>query len=293
MKNIDTKKILMAICLSVFGNLLYAMGVILFIEPNNLITGGMTGIALALHYVLDFPTSILAFIFNAIFFIIGWIFLGKKFALSTLASTILYPIWMLVLENIGFGGQITDDRIIATVFGGILMGAGIGAVIRGGGSTGGIDVLVLILKKYVNISVGLGITILDVLTLAVQLFFPNVTFTMFAYGIVIIAIYSIVIDKVVLFGNNKLEIKILTDKQDEMRDMILYQLDRGLTYLHAKTGYLQREIEYILTVVDMFELSKAKKMIYSIDPNAFVIITPVSEVRGRGFSTAKIYQNNK
>ena len=145
------KKVLFAVFLNVFGNLLYAMGVILFCEPNNMITGGVTGISLALHYLFDVNTSYFTFIFNAVFFVIGLIVLGKKFALSTLASSIIYPLWMLLLEFICKDYNLTDDLMMATVFGGVLMGVGIGLVMRSGGSTGGVDVIVLILNKYLTV----------------------------------------------------------------------------------------------------------------------------------------------
>lgn len=287
---INKKKLALAIGLNVFGNLLYAIGVIVFCEPNSLITGGVTGISLALHYSFDINTSYFAFGFNAVFFIIGLIVLGKKFALSTLCSSIIYPCWMLLLENLDLSAFATNDVFIATIASGLFMGLGIGLVMRSGGSTGGVDVIVLILHKYANLSIGLGVTILDVLTLAVQLFQPEVTFTIFAYGILMIIIYSVIIDKVVLFGNNKIQIKILTHKEEAMSQMILNQMDRGLTYLHSQTGYLKEEVNYILTVVDIRELPKAKKMIYEIDKDAFVVISNVSEVRGHGFSSEKIYQ---
>lgn len=289
--NLSKKKIISFLLLNIIGNFLYAFGVIAFCESNHLITGGMTGIALALHYHFNIKTSYLTFGFNAFFFILGYLVLGKKFALSTLCATIIYPLCMMILELINFDFFITDELLISTIGAGLFMGVGIGLVMRSGGSTGGIDVLVLILHKYFHLGVGLGVTICDVLTLCVQLFEANVTFTLFAYGIMMIVIYSIMIDKVVLYGNNKIEIKILTKKSEEMSNMILNDLDRGLTYLHAQTGYLKEEVNYILTVIDIRELPKTKKMIYEIDPESFVVISNVNEVKGHGFSEEKVYKS--
>lgn len=285
-----TKKIIIFILLTLFGNFFYAFGVIAFCTPNKLITGGMTGIAIALNYAFGIKVSYLTFGFNAFFFILGFFVLGKKFALSTLASSIIYPAWMFVLEFFNYDAFIIDP-ILATIASGLFMGLGIGLVLRSGGSTGGIDVLVLILNKYCHLPVGAGVTICDVATLLGQFFSPKTTVNLVGYGIMMIVIYSVIIDKVLLYGNNKIQIKILTKEEDRMSEMIFKELDRGLTYLHAKTGYLQNEVNYILTVVDIREIAKTKKLIYAIDPDAFVVFSNVNEVNGRGFSREKIYQS--
>lgn len=294
MKNINKKKLITSFLLCVIGNLIYALSVIIFCEPHGLITGGVTGVSLALHYATGINTSYFTFTFNAIFFILGFFVLGKKFAASTLCSTINYPLWMLVLEFFDFSYFNQNvDTLVAVISSGVLMGIGIGLVMRSGGSTGGIDVVVLILNKYLNFPVGLGVSVIDIFTLAVQLFLPNVTFNLFVYGILMIIIYSIIIDKVLTFGHNKLQIKILSNNNDLISDMILNQMDRGLTYLHSKTGYLKEETDYILTVVEIRELPRIKKLIYEIDPEAFVVISNVKEVKGHGFTSAKVYKNKE
>lgn len=287
------KRLILNIILSLVGNFIYAFGVHVFCENNGLVTGGVTGISVALHYFTGVNTAYFAWGFNIIFFIIGFIVLGKRFALSTLASTILYPFFMFLLSFGNYDFFKTGELFISTICSGVLMGVGIGLVMRTGGSTGGLDVPVLILNKYLHMPVGLGITLFDILTLAIQLIIPSAIpdpqFVMLIYGFIMIIIYSICIDYTLLAGKKSIEIKILTNKKDEVSDFILNKMNRGLTYLHSKTGYLHVETDYILVVLDMRELPRFKDEILHIDPNAFVVISSVKEVAGRGFSKEKSY----
>ncbi len=290
---LDKNKVLSFVMLNVLGNFLYAFGIVAFCKPNNLITGGTTGISLALARLLSTNVSYFQYAFNLLFFLLGFFVLGKKFAFSTIVSSILCPTFMLILESFSFNYFILKDPLLATLATGLFMGVGIGLIIRSGSSTGGIDVVVLIMNKYLRLPIGIGLTMCDAILLGAQLFDANVTINLFLYGILMIVIYSTIIDRVVLYGNDKIEIKILTKDNEKMSNMILNDLDRGLTYLHAKTGYLGDEIDYILTVVELRELPKTKKKIYEIDPEAFVVISNVNEVSGRGFSMAKVYHKEK
>lgn len=286
-------RIISFILLNVIGNFIYAFGIVAFCKPNHLITGGTTGISLALSYIFNTQVSYFQYAFNVLFFLIGLFVLGKKFALSTLVSSLLCPSFMFILEFLDFSFFIMGDLLMPTLITGLCMGIGIGLVIRSGSSTGGVDVIVLILNKYLHLPIGVGLTLLDAILLSVQLMDTNVSILLFFYGILMIIIYSLIIDKVVLYGNDRIEIKILTRENEKISQMILNELDRGITYLHAKTGYLGEEVDYILTVVNIRQLAYVKKMIYEIDPEAFVIVSNVSEVMGRGFSLDKVYSNKK
>lgn len=288
--NLNYKKVWSFIFLNVVGNFLYAFGIVAFCKPNGLITGGTTGISLALARLLDTNVSYFQYAFNVFFFLLGYFVLGKKFAFSTIVSSLLCPTWMLILEFFDYSIFSLNDSLLATLATGILMGLGIGMVIRSGSSTGGIDVVVLIIHKYLKLPISVGLTLCDACLLLAQLFDAHVTINLLFYGVLMIILYSAIIDKVVLYGNDKIQIKILTKKIDEVSNMILNDLDRGLTYLHAKTGYKKEEVDYILTVVELRELPKTKKKIYEIDKEAFVVISNVNEVSGRGFSLDKVYE---
>lgn len=275
------------ILIILFGNLLYAMGVVLFILPSGLITGGSTGIAMSIHYYMGIPVAGFVFIFNLVMFLLGLFALGKKFALSTLVSSLSYPIFLGILQKISNHFILTQDIMLCTLFGGICIGASIALVIRAGASTGGMDIPPLILQRYFGIPVSVSLYAADCVILAMQAAFRDREKIL--YGILLVFAYSIILDKLLMFGTNKMQLKIISQKSPQIKEAILLEIDRGVTLLHAKTGYLEQETDIILSVVSTRELYKVEKIIHSIDEDAFVMISRVSEVRGKGFSLGKEY----
>ena len=277
----------------VLGNLIYSFGIIAFIEPQELITGGVTGLSLFIHYQFKFlPVSILMFIFNAIFFILGLVVLGKKFALSTLASSIINPICIASLEFLDLSAFQFEQLWLSLIAGGACIGFGLGLVMRVGASTGGVDIIaIMINRKFSFITMGFAISAIDIIILLIQLTIKPLEFVL--YGIVLAAIYSGVIDKIVMAGNDRVEVLIISKKEMEIRNLIMHQFDRGVTLLHSKTGYLENELDTILTVIDIRDIGRVKERVYNIDPDAFLVISKVSEVGGRGFTSDKKYLANK
>lgn len=280
----NNKKDLIIILL---GNTLLALAVVLFIVPGNLITGGTTGISLFLNHYFHLPISVFTFIFNSLMFIYGGIVLGKKFALTTLLSTFYYPVILGVFEYFLKDIYIIDDIFINTLFSGVLVGIAIAIVIKSGASTGGMDIPPLILHKKFKIPVSVSMYVFDTLIVFMQLSFSNIKQLM--YGIVMIAIYSIVIDKISLIGTQKIEIKIVSEYCQEIRHAIISDIDRGVTLLHGQTGYFGIETDVLINVVSTRELAKVERLIKDIDPNAFMIISRVNEVHGHGFTLEKDY----
>lgn len=280
----NNKKDLIIILL---GNTLLALAVVLFIVPGNLITGGTTGISLFLNHYFHLPISVFTFIFNSLMFIYGGIVLGKKFALTTLLSTFYYPVILGVFEYFLKDIYIIDDIFINTLFSGVLVGIAIAIVIKSGASTGGMDIPPLILHKKFKIPVSVSMYVFDTLIVFMQLSFSNIKQLM--YGIVMIAIYSIVIDKISLIGTQKIEIKIVSEYCQEIRQAIISDIDRGVTLLHGQTGYFGIETDVLINVVSTRELAKVERLIKDIDPNAFMIISRVNEVHGHGFTLEKDY----
>lgn len=280
----NNKKDLIIILL---GNTLLALAVVLFIVPGNLITGGTTGIALFLNHYFHLPISVFTFIFNSIMFVYGGIVLGKKFALTTLLSTFYYPMILGVFEYLFKDIYIIDDIFINTLFSGVLVGVAIAIVIKAGASTGGMDIPPLVLHKKYKLPVSVTMYIFDTLIVFMQLSFSNIKQLM--YGIVMIAIYSIVIEKISIIGTQKIEIKIISEYCQEIRQAIISDIDRGVTLLHGQTGYFGIETDVLINVVSTRELAKVEKLIKSIDPNAFMIISRVNEVHGHGFTLEKDY----
>lgn len=271
----------------ILGNCLYAFGVAMFILPGGLITGGTTGIALFVNGLTGVPVSAFVLVFNTLMFLVGLFVFGWKFAANTIVSTFSYPIALELITQLLGGYVMTEDLILCTVFGGICIGAAIGIVIRAGASTGGMDIPPLVLNRYFKIPVSRSIYVFDMLILLLQA--AGSTGEQILYGILLVIIYSVVLDKCLMLGTAKMQIKVISGKIEEIRQTVLTDIDRGVTMLKSETGYMKRDTEMLLTVVSMRELARTEKLIHTVDEDAFVIINRVSEVSGRGFSSKKQY----
>ena len=270
------------------GNTIYALGITMFILPSGIITGGTTGLALTFNHYFQIPISLFVFCFNLLMFILGAAVLGKRFALTTLISTFYYPIILGVFQKIPVLSQLTDDRMLCTICGGIMIGFSIGLVIHAGASTGGMDIPPLVLNKKLGLSVSAMLYVFDCTILILQMTFSNAEQTI--YGIVLVMIYSIILDKFLMMGTSQTQVKIISTQYELINQAIQKQLDRGTTFLQAETGYLNVNQPIILTVISNRELVKLNKLVMDIDPKAFIIISHVNEVKGRGFSSQKIYK---
>ena len=270
------------------GNMLYALMVKLFLLPAGLVTGGTTGLALIAEKLWNVPISGFVFVFNVVMLIIGWVVLGKAFALTTIASSVLYPLFLEICNLLLGDLVLTRDPMLCTVFFGVGIGVALGIVIRSGASTGGMDIPPLVLNKFFRLPVSVGLYTFDFCILLAQLFFSPAENVL--YGIVMTLLYSIVIDKMLLLGQSRTELKIVSAKSEQITQAIMNQVDRGVTLLHGRGGYLGNETELVLTVISNRELVKVERLVHQIDSECFMVVSRVSEVRGRGFSLSKQYQ---
>ena len=268
-----------------FGNTLYALGVTCFILPGGMITGGTAGLALSFNHFFNIPIPMFVFCLNIITFIMGAIVLGKKFAATTLISTFYFPFILEVFSNIPALSQISNDKMLCTVCGGICIGLSIGIVIRVGASTGGIDIPPIILNRKFGIPVSFSLNLIDCSILILQIFIADIESII--YGILLVMIYSVILDKFLLMGTAQTEVKIISKYYEAINHAIQTELDRGTTYISAKTGYLGIEQPMILSVVSNRELTKLNNIVMQIDPKAFMIISNANEVKGYGFSLTK------
>lgn len=271
------------------GNTIYALAIVVFILPNNLITGGTTGLGITVQHYFGLPIHTFVLVFNVLMFLLGAAVLGKKFALTTLVSSFYYPIILGVFEEIPALANVTSDRMLSTVCGGLMIGLGIGVVLRAGASTGGMDIPPLVLNKKFGIPVSVMLYVFDFSILIMQMTFSNKE--QIIYGILLVLIYTVVLDKVLLMGLSKTEVNIITEKYEELNLLIQEKLDRGTTLIYAQTGYMKKDQKVILTVVSNRELVRLNQLVQKVDPNAFMIIGHVNEVKGRGFSLQKEYKN--
>lgn len=269
------------------GNTIYALAVLLFIVPNGLITGGSTGLAIAANHVFGIPITVFVSIFNIGMFIIGYIVLGKTFALTTLISTFYFPLILGVFENtIGYT-LMTTDPLLSALLGGVMIGSAIGIVIKCNASTGGMDIPPLVLNKKLGIPVSVSMYAFDFLILLMQVFYTDKE--MVLYGIVLVATYTIVLDKVLVVGKAQTEVMIVSKEYEKINEAIIHELDRGSTMLKSISGYMKNEYPVVMTVVSNRELPKLNDLVLGIDDHAFMIVSKVNEVRGRGFTYKKEY----
>lgn len=281
------KKMLLQIIGILFGNTLYALGIVWFVVPTGLITGGTTGLGLAFQHFWGISLSSFVTVFNLIMFFLGLWILGKQFALTTLVSTFYYPFILTILEKgIGYH-SLTSDPLLATIFGGAFIGCAIGIVIRCNASTGGMDIPPLIANKQWGLSISMTMYVLDFVILLLQAFFTNVE--MILYGILLVLCYTLVLDRVLMIGKSQTEVFIVSQAYERINEMIIHELDRGSTLLNAQTGFKRDERPVILTVVNHRELPGLKAKVLAIDSSAFMIVSGVNEVRGRGFTSRKEY----
>lgn len=271
------------------GNTIYALAVVLFILPQGLITGGTTGLALSMQHFLGLPVAGFVFCFNFAMFLLGALVLGRAFALTTLVSTFFYPFILGVLSGIPALSGMTDDLMLGTVCAGLMIGFAIGIVIKAGASTGGMDIPPLVLHKKFGLPVSVLLYAFDVLILLSQMLFADRERIL--YGILLVLIYTVVLDRVLTYGTAQTQVKIISPAYEKINDAIIKELDRGASLLHMTTGYLGREERMVLTVISGRELPALKKLVAGIDPNAFMTISRIYETRGRGFSLSKKYLN--
>ena len=270
-----------------FGNALYSLAVALFLEPAGLITGGATGIALAIGRLTGLPISGLLLFINLAMLVWGWAVLGRAFALNTLASSVLSPAFLGLFEGLLAGRVLTEDIFLCTVFSGLGIGVALGLVIRSGASTGGLDIPPLVLNKWFKLPVSATMLTFDIAVLLMQAVFSPVQQVL--YGVVMVLIHTIVMDKMLMLGASRTEVKIVSSQSDAICAAILAQLDRGVTILHGEGGYTHESSAVLLSIVSNRELPRLEKLAHSIDPTCFLIVSHVTEVSGRGFSMDKDY----
>lgn len=273
--------------LVVLGNILYALTVKLFLIPANLISCGTTGLAFTVNYLTGIPMTAFILAFNITMLAVGWFTLGKQFALTTVFSSLFYPIALEVLNRVLGDICVTEDLLLNTIFSGLGLGLSLGMVIRGGASTGGMDIPPLLLKKFFHIPVTVSLWAFDFAIMLTQMMFHSPEDLL--YGILLLMMISFSLNKILLLGTSRTEVKIVSTRSQEIRDAILSQVDRGVTMIHGEGGFLHLPTEIILSVVSNHEMPKIERLARSIDPECFMIVTRVTEVWGRGFSHGKKY----
>ena len=279
------KQILKSLPMVALGNTVMAAAIVLFILPAGLITGGTAGLGIIMKHLTGMSLPVFSAIFNVTMFLLGLVCLGKTFAATTLVSTVLSPVMLAVMQYIVGDLVICEDVLLCVLFGGILVGVAIAMVVRAGSSTGGMDIPPLLLQKFAGIPVSRSLYAFDLFIIAGQtvLVAPD----MLLYGVLMVLVYTVVIDKLMAQGDAQIQLQIVSEESDAIRRAILQDVDRGVTLLHGQTGYFQQETDVLFTIISPRERHRTEQLIRRIDPHAFIIISHVTRVSGGGFSEAK------
>ena len=288
------------------GILTYVLGWTVFLVPNNLIGGGVTGIASIIQYASGGVIKIgySYFAINAILLVIALFLLGRSFGAKTVYGIILASIGLnvfqtLIPQDLVQTLAVDNGKLMSVIMGGILAGIGIGITITQGGSTGGTDIIALIVNKYRNVSPGRMILSLDVVIILSSLLVPSYTpdgalvpFTekivIVVYGLILITICSTVLDMYLSGSKQSVQVFILSHKYEEIAHAITQDLHRGVTALDGKGWYTQTETQVLMVLTKKTDLKILLKTIKSIDPDAFLSVSSVTGVYGKGFETIKM-----
>lgn len=264
------------------GNFVLALAIAAFVLPHDIMMGGATGIALLIYHFLNANVANIILFLNLTALLFGWIALGRAFVAATMASSLLYPCFLNLAQQIPGIDTVTDDNLLAAILGGGLIGLAIGLVMRVGASTGGTDVLNLILNKWFHLPISVFVYLTDILILGGQLFYTDSE--QILYGIILLAVETVVLNQVMLFGQPQIQLFVVSSHFTEIKNKILLDLNAGITMVKIETGYTGEESEGILCVIPPRKLFTAKSLIHGIDPSAFITVTQIKEVRGRGFT---------
>ena len=286
-KDKNVSKLIKQVCIIIVGLTIYAFGLAVFVLPTDMIAAGTTGMALLAQRLWGIPISTFVAVFNVLMFGLGFLELGKTFALTTLVATFYYPVILDVAIAVVGDMVITQDPMLCAIFSGIIIGFSLGIVIKAGASTGGMDIPPLVLKKRFSIPVSASMYFFDAVILIGQMPFGDKERIL--YALIMVMVYTMVLDKVLMMGSKQIQVKIFSAKYEEISRAIQEKMDRGTTLLNMEGGHSRQKSMAILSIVSGRELSKINDIVMEIDENAFLIVKQVGEVRGRGFTMTKKY----
>ena len=287
------------------GLFLYVLGWSLFLVPNNLVGGGVSGVASIVQYGTGGAIKIgtTYFAINAILIVIGMLTLGKGFGGKTIFAVIVASIGLNLLQTVIPAEiikilAIDNGKLMSTIMGGIVTGTGIGMTMSQGGSTGGTDIIALVVNKYRNVSPGRMILWMDVVIILSSLLVPSYTadgallpwpekITTVVYGFILVVINSTVLDMYLSGSRQSVQLFILSHKYAEIADRITGELHRGVTVLDGKGWYTKQNSEVLMVITRRADVSLLLRLVKSVDPNAFLSVTSVTGVYGKGFDQIK------
>lgn len=287
MKKKDLKRNLANLSLVILGSVIMAIGYSLFLIPHHFVPGGVSGIAMIVNYFTRLPLGTLIMVLNIPVFILGIRIMGRKYGLRSLLGMVISSLLIDFFHEVIGLRSATDNAILAAIYGGFMLGVGLGLVFRGRASTGGSDILGQILNRWTGMSMGIAIMLIDFFIISASgLAFKKLEAPL--YGYIVLFISSRVID-MILEGWNYTKLVIVTSTETAaIQEFILNTLDRSGTALKSRSLYLNRDGETIITVIHRKQLPELREFVKSIDPDAFVIINDTYAVLGKGFKATQV-----
>jgi len=262
------------------GSIITAAGLVMFLIPNKIAAGGVSGLSTVIYYLFGLPVGMVSLAINIPLFIIGVKEMGAKFGIRTLYGIFLLSFGIDLLNT--YLPVLTHDPLLASIYGGGVSGLGLGLVFRSKGTTGGTDLVAQLINKFTGISVGKSLMIIDFCVIALAGIVFNAEIALYAF------IAMMITGKAIDIVQEGLKISkgtfIISDYSEEIRKNILEKMDRGVTILKGKGGFTEHNKDVLLCIISRSEVSDLKRIVHNIDENAFVIITEVHEVLGEGFN---------
>jgi uncharacterized membrane-anchored protein YitT (DUF2179 family) len=283
----DLRRNLANLTLVILGSAIMAVGYSLFLIPHHFVPGGVSGIAMIVNYFTRLPLGVLIMVLNIPVFVVGIRIMGRKYGLRSLLGMVISSLLIDFFYEVLKLKSATDNAILAAIYGGFMLGVGLGLVFRGRASTGGSDIVGQILNKYTGISIGISIMLVDFFVISASgLAFKKLEAPL--YGYIVLLISTKVID-MILEGWNYTKLVIITSTETgQIQDFILNTLDRSGTALKSRSLYLNRDGETIITVIHRKQLAELRDFIKSVDENAFVVINDTYAVLGKGFKATQV-----
>ena len=287
LKKINWKSMLTDLLFIFGGSVCYAVAIGMFSDPNDIAPGGLTGVAILLNYLFDWiPVGGATIVMNVPLLIVSWFVLSKYMVVRTLWGILLSSVLTDVLTPYVSGLFLVSDGrnpLLVCIFGGALLGLGVGLIMRRGGTTGGSEVISRLLeKKYPHMSVGTLILGVDAVVITLSaVVYGRVEQAL--YAVVFVFVGSQIIDRVVYGGRSGKMIMIMSKKQPEITEAIMHKVNRGVTLLKSQGGYSGQDQNTMLVAVRKDEVFRLRKTVFDIDPDAFLMMLTTDEVRGLGF----------
>jgi uncharacterized membrane-anchored protein YitT (DUF2179 family) len=269
----------------VAGCLIAASSINLFVVPSHLLTGGVTGIAMIIYYLAELPIGVQTFIYNLPLLIASYKLLGKEYTFDVVVGTVIFSICLDATRFLNDYAPI-NDLMLASIYGGVFNGVGYGIVFRMNGSTGGFDILGAIVKKFYSMNMGSTIFAFNCCIVGVAGFLFGIQPALFT--LICMYVNSHVTDKVIAGLNRKKAVLIISENSADIAEAIMYEIKRGVTYLHGQGAFSGNERNVIMVVVSLTEVAKLKIIVNTLDKNAFLIMMSASEIMGRGFTMPRL-----